>query len=132
MKMFAVPFLVYSVSYLRGFPGSAGRGARVSPISWVDISSTHTWGHWESYGCLETAKMSSMWQTKAASCSGGIHHSFFCQGLSSFFLMSGEWSHGTRSRRYPTLGRPKTAKQAPFSCPECGPRHHIPVPVLVP
>jgi hypothetical protein len=30
-----------------------------------------------------------------------------------------------------TLGRPKTAKQAQFSCPECGPRHHIPVPVSV-
>src|SRR5215510_655600 len=47
--------------------------------------------------------MSSMWQTKAASCSGGIHHSFFCQGLSSFFLRSVEWSHGTPSRSYPTL-----------------------------
>jgi hypothetical protein len=30
------------------------------------------------------------------------------------------------------VGRPKTAKQAQFSCPECGPRHHIPVPVSVP
>ena len=30
------------------------------------------------------------------------------------------------------LGRPKTARQAQFSCPECGPRHHIPVPVSVP
>ena len=33
------------VSYLSGFPGSAGRGARTSPINWVDISSRHTWGH---------------------------------------------------------------------------------------
>ena|SRR5882724_7582107 len=30
------------------------------------------------------------------------------------------------------IGRLKTAKQAQFSCPECGPRHHIPVPVPVP
>src|SRR4029453_3920958 len=48
--------------------------------------------------------MSSIWQTKAASCSGGIHHSFFCHGLSSFFLMSVEWSHVTPSR--PSLTPP--------------------------
>jgi transposase len=30
------------------------------------------------------------------------------------------------------IGRPKMAKQAQLSCPECGPRHHIPVPVSVP
>jgi hypothetical protein len=45
IKMFAVPFLLYSVSYLRGFPGVAGRGARTSSISCVDISSMHTWGY---------------------------------------------------------------------------------------
>src|SRR4030095_5423689 len=43
------------------------------------------------------------WQTKEASCSGGIHHSFFCQGLSSFFLMSVGRSHAIPSRQYPTL-----------------------------
>lgn len=32
----------------------------------------------------------------------------------------------------PEVGRPKTTKQAQFSCSECGPRHHIPVSVSVP
>jgi len=32
----------------------------------------------------------------------------------------------------PDIGRPKTTKQAQFSCSECGPRHHIPVSVSVP
>src|SRR3989442_8441112 len=49
------------------------------------------------------SKTSSLWQTKEASCSGGIHHSFFCQGLSSFFLMSVGRSHAIPSKQYPTL-----------------------------
>ena len=31
-----------------------------------------------------------------------------------------------------SLGRPKMAKKTRFSCLECGPRHHIPVPLPVP
>ena len=30
------------------------------------------------------------------------------------------------------LGRPKTAKKARCSYPECGPRHEVPVPISVP
>jgi hypothetical protein len=41
-------------------------------------------------------------------------------------------SHALLNGGSVVLGRPKTAKQAQFSCPECGPRHHIPVPVSVP
>ena len=42
IKIFATPFLLYSVSYLRDFPGFMGRGLRTSPMSWGDISSLHT------------------------------------------------------------------------------------------
>src|SRR5215831_17966953 len=52
LKIFAVPCLFYSGSYLSGFPGSAKRGARTALMSWVDISSLHTWGHDGLYGFL--------------------------------------------------------------------------------
>jgi hypothetical protein len=40
--------------------------------------------------------------------------------------------YGKQANGTQRLGRPKTVKKTRFSCLECGPRHHIPVPLPLP